>query len=385
MRGDLIPMLEKSYCCRESIMYSLFRPILFLFDPENVHRFMMGLFAFTLKFPGFGAIWRGLFGFDDSRLHIERWEKQFYSPVILAAGFDKNGDYLTSLAHLAFGAIEMGTVTAEGQPGNSQPRLFRLPDDKALLNRMGFNNAGAEVVAQRLSHGRSVLGKSLLGINIGKSKSCPLDDAASDYRHSVKFLARFADYLVVNVSSPNTPGLRDLQAVETLRPLLLEILEELGEQKLDTPLLLKVAPDLADDDVRAIGKMAVELKLAGIIATNTTISREALRMPKDDLELLGAGGISGAPVKSRSLEVLKILAQSCEGKITLVAAGGIASAEDAWERIIHGASLVQLYTGFVYGGPALPKAIARGLVRKLEDEGLASIEEAVGLAFKKDA
>ena len=281
----------------------------------------------------------------------------------LAAGFDKNGVGIDALAALGFGHVEIGTVTGEAQPGNPRPRLFRLPADRAVVNRMGFNNDGAEVVAQRLeSRGRRP-GGPVLGINIGKTKVVPEEEAAADYEKSTRLLARYADYLVVNVSSPNTPGLRDLQAVEKLEPLLLAVRREADRVVTDrrVPLVVKIAPDLSDDDVLAVADLATGIGLDGVIATNTTIRRDGLRTPAAEVEAVGAGGLSGAPVRERAEEVVRLLRARVGTDLTLIGVGGISSAEDARRRLAAGADLVQAYSGFVYGGAAWPRAVVRGL------------------------
>jgi dihydroorotate dehydrogenase len=284
----------------------------------------------------------------------------FPSALGLAAGFDKNAVGVDALAALGFGHVEVGTVTGEAQPGNPRPRLFRLPADRAIVNRMGFNNDGAETVAARLAerakHRHSPV---VLGVNIGKTKVVPEDDEAAvlaDYMKSARLLSPYADYLVVNVSSPNTPGLRSLQAVDRLGPLL-----EGVRGVADVPLLVKIAPDLADDDVLAVARLALELRLDGIIATNTTVSREGLRTPAADVEAAGAGGISGSPVAARSREVLRLLHDAVGHDLVLVSVGGITAPEEARERLDAGATLVQAYTGFVYGGPWWPRRVAHAL------------------------
>jgi dihydroorotate dehydrogenase len=306
----------------------------------------------------------------------------------LAAGFDKNAVGIDALAALGFGFVEVGTVTARPQPGNPRPRLFRLPRDRAIVNRMGFNNDGAEVVARRLAdrservnksrvgvRGRELLpgqrtggstsaGSALVGVNIGKTKVVAEDDeqgVLADYAFSARLLAPYADYLVVNVSSPNTPGLRSLQAVDRLAPLLEEVRRVAGEAAgRHVPLCVKIAPDLADDDVVDVARLAVGQGLDGIIATNTTISRDGLVTDPTDVEALGAGGLSGPVLRQRALDVLKLLRAEAPG-LTLVGVGGISSVDDARERILAGADLVQAYTGFVYGGPLWPRRVVRGL------------------------
>jgi dihydroorotate dehydrogenase len=290
----------------------------------------------------------------------------------LAAGFDKNAEGIDALAALGFGFVEVGTVTGEPQPGNPTPRLFRLPKDRAVVNRMGFNNDGAEVVAERLArrrlrrHGRT--GRDVVvGVNIGKTKVVPEDDleaVVEDYEKSTRLLAPYADYLVVNVSSPNTPGLRDLQSVERLRPLLQAVRRQ-ADAVTDTtvPLLVKIAPDLADDDVLAVADLALELGLDGIVATNTTISREGLRSDAAEVERTGAGGLSGAPLRARALEVLRLLRGRVGEDLTIIAVGGIGDADDARERLDAGATLLQAYTAFVYEGAGWPVRVQRELAR----------------------
>ncbi|GAB6985902.1 quinone-dependent dihydroorotate dehydrogenase [Nocardioides pyridinolyticus] len=283
----------------------------------------------------------------------------------LAAGFDKNAVGIDGLGALGFGHVEIGTVTGEAQPGNPQPRLFRLPDDRAVINRMGFNNDGAEVVAARLAaRGRRPAGpggRPVLGVNIGKSKVVPEEEAVRDYEKSARLLAPHADYLVVNVSSPNTPGLRNLQAVEKLEPILTSVqrIAELDDRRV--PLLVKIAPDLADDDVLGVADLALAVGLDGIIATNTTISRAGLRTPAAQVEEIGAGGVSGRPLTERSLGVLRLLRQRVGPDLTLIGVGGITTAADARASLDAGATLLQGYTAFVYEGPLWPRRTVRGV------------------------
>jgi dihydroorotate dehydrogenase len=291
----------------------------------------------------------------------------FPHPLGLAAGFDKNAVGIDALAALGFGHVEVGTVTGEPQPGNPTPRLFRLPADRAVVNRMGFNNDGAEVVARRLAARSRSGGQSgvVLGVNIGKTKVVPEDDQAAvvaDYTKSARLLAPHADYLVVNVSSPNTPGLRSLQAVDRLAPLLDAVRRAADESAgRHVPLLVKIAPDLADDDVAEVADLALAQSLDGIIATNTSVSRDGLRTPATEVEAIGPGGLSGAPLAARSLEVLHLLKKTLGDALTLVSVGGISSADDARVRLDAGATLVQAYTGFIYGGPLWPRRILDGI------------------------
>ncbi|HEX5087052.1 MAG TPA: quinone-dependent dihydroorotate dehydrogenase [Nocardioides sp.] len=275
----------------------------------------------------------------------------------LAAGFDKNAVGIAALGALGFGHVEVGTVTGEPQPGNDKPRLFRLPADRAVVNRMGFNNDGAEVVAARLAARRRRDGGPVLGVNIGRTKVVPEDAAVGDYEKSARLLAPHADYLVINVSSPNTPGLRNLQAVEKLEPILRAVQDVAG----GVPLLVKIAPDLPDDDVIAVADLATAIGLAGIVATNTTISREGLASSPAQVAAVGAGGLSGRPLAARSLEVLRLLRSRVGDGLTLIGVGGITTVEDAQARIDAGADLLQGYTAFVYEGPGWPRRILKGL------------------------
>jgi dihydroorotate dehydrogenase len=353
---------------------ALFRGVLSRMDAERAHRL------------GFRAIrsGRGLAraAVVTPAVPVETMGLSFRNPVGVAAGFDKNAVGIDALAALGFGFVEVGTVSALPQPGNPRPRLFRLTEDRAIVNRMGFNNDGAEAVARRLARRgarldrrdrrasvnvRHVEGRTtrpVLGINIGKSKVVPEDDEVAvlaDYAASARLLAPYADYLVVNVSSPNTPGLRSLQAVDRLGPLLDQVRRVADDAaSRPVPLCVKIAPDLADEDVVAIGELARDRGLEGLIATNTTISRTGLRTPAATVEALGAGGLSGPVLRQRSIEVLRLL-RSHDRAITLISVGGISSAHDVRERLKAGADLVQAYTGFVYGGPLWPRRVVTGL------------------------
>jgi len=293
----------------------------------------------------------------------------FPGPLGLAAGFDKNAEGIDAMAALGFGFVEVGTVTGEPQPGNPTPRLFRLPADRAVVNRMGFNNDGAEVVARRLAARLASKHRDVVvGVNIGKTKAVPEDDQAAvlaDYEKSTRLLAPHADYLVVNVSSPNTPGLRDLQSVERLRPLLNAVRREADAVTTHhLPLLVKIAPDLADKDVLAVADLALELGLDGIVATNTTISREGLVSDPAAVERVGAGGLSGAPLRARAVEVLRLIRERVGPDLTIIAVGGIGNADDARERLDAGATLLQAYTAFVYEGALWPSRVQRALARR---------------------
>jgi dihydroorotate dehydrogenase len=327
------------------------------FDPEQVHHVV----ASGLNLAQRLGITR-LFRLEDKKTRrVSAFGLSFNGPFGLAAGFDKDGTMILALADLGFSHIEVGTVTALAQPGNEKPRLFRLTADRALVNRMGFNNQGSAKLAQRLSDLRSThKNLPVIGVNIGKSKLTPIEDAVMDYGTSTALLAPVADYLAVNVSSPNTPGLRSLQSVDSLKP----ILEEVLSKAQGKPVLVKIAPDLTDEEVREIAELAVSLGLAGVIATNTTVSREKLRTDSARLSKIGAGGLSGLPVAERSLEVLRILNQSIAGRIDIVSVGGVESTADVQSRLDLGAALVQGYTGFVYRGPFWARRINRELASK---------------------
>jgi dihydroorotate dehydrogenase len=301
----------------------------------------------------------------DPVLRVRALGLELHSPLGLAAGFDKEAAHVDALTALGFGFVEIGTITALPQPGNPRPRMFRLPADRALVNRMGFNNAGAQAAAARLARARDP--GVVVGVNIGKTKLA--EDAAADYRISAQTLAPYADYLVINVSSPNTPGLRDLQAVTQLEPLIAATREGLAAAGRTVPLLVKIAPDLADEDIDAVADLALRTGLDGIVATNTTISRDGLRSTADAVAGAGAGGLSGTPLADRSLAVLARLRERLGNELTIVSVGGVESARDVAERLAAGATLVQAYTAFVYGGPLWPSRVQRGLARHLRDAG----------------
>jgi len=356
--------------------YRILRPVLFRLPPESAHDLAMASLRLTAAVvPGRAALGAGVP--SDPRLEVDAFGIHFPNPVGLAAGFDKEGRAINALAALGFGHVEIGTVTAHPQAGNPRPRLFRLPEDQALVNRMGFNNPGAEAVAARLA--RTTL-RPVLGINLGKSRVTRLEDAAGDYAASVQALEPFARYLVVNVSSPNTPGLRTLQDPTPLREIMRTVSAAARESAASRgatapPVLLKIAPDLADADVESVAGVAAESGAAGIIAVNTTISRERLRTSTRRLEGIGAGGLSGAPLAGRAREVLHILHGATGGGLPLVSVGGIDSAEEAWSRLEAGASLVQVYTGLIYRGPGLIGEILRGILERMDREGHTSVAE----------
>jgi dihydroorotate dehydrogenase len=359
---------------------SILRPVLFRLPPESVHELALHSLSLALSLPWMRRVAtarfeRAPFG------ELRRFGLSFRNPVGLAAGFDKNGVAAEGLAALGFGFIEVGTVTRQAQPGNPRPRLFRLPLDRALINRAGFNNEGAAAVVERLSRHRP---DCVLGVNIGKSRSVPVEDAIPDYLASFDAVHPIADYIVVNVSSPNTPNLRELQRPDALSALLKALQERNAElsrgptRSEAVPLLVKIAPDLGMHDLEAIVEVALGAGLRGIIATNTTTSRMGLKTPQSEIEACGQGGLSGAPLRARSTEIIARLYHLTRGKLPIIGVGGIFNASDAWEKICAGASLVQLYTGFIYEGIGVVSRINDGLAEIAEREGLRSLDEAVG-------
>ena len=336
----------------------LFRTVLSRMDPETAHHAAMVVIR-LLGIPPFSWAARALTR-PAPQLQTAALGLSFASPFGVAAGFDKDVRAAKGLYALGFGHIEVGTITAIAQDGNPRPRLFRLVPDRAVINRMGFNNQGAEAAARRLAKLRRRSTRPVIGVNIGKSRVVEVADATADYVRSATLLAPLADYLVVNVSSPNTPGLRGLQAVETLRPLLEAVRDAAGR----TPLLVKIAPDLPDEEVDEIARLAVELGLAGLIATNTTISREGLLTDPDVIAAAGAGGLSGAPLQSRALEVLRRVRAVVPAEFAVISAGGVETAADVRERLDAGATLVQGYTAFLYRGPLWGRQINRGLAKR---------------------
>lgn len=354
------------------MIYDAVRRLLFAAPPERIHTLTFRALRGATATGATRRPLRRILGPRDPILASTVFGVEFPGPLGLAAGFDKDGLGLNTWGAMGFGYAEVGTVTAQPQPGNPEPRLFRLPADRALLNRMGFNNAGAGHLALRLARSNPDVP---IGVNIGKSKITPSEHAADDYAASARLLGPRAAYLVVNVSSPNTPGLRDLQAVESLRPILSAVLAETS-----APVLVKIAPDLSDEDVDSVADLAIELGLAGIVATNTTVSRLGLHTP--GVDTLGAGGVSGPPVARRALEVLRRLYARVGGKLVLIGVGGIETVDDAWERITAGASLLQGYTGFIYGGGLWAKHIHDGIADRLHAGGFPNLAAAVGSAHR---
>jgi dihydroorotate dehydrogenase len=364
----------------EGAMYTLFFAAVFRRMPAEVaHRTGFALIRGAAAVPGASWLLRRFLAPADPVLRVHAFGRDLPGPLGLAAGFDKDAVGPDALGALGLAFVEVGTVTAEPQGGNPRPRLFRLMADRALVNRLGFNNRGAAAMAARLLSRQRRRPSLLVGVNIGKTRVVPEAQAAADYAASAGLLAPVADYLVLNVSSPNTPGLRNLQAVDQLRPLIAAVRDAaISSNGRPVPLLVKIAPDLTDDDVDAIADLAVEVGLDGIIATNTTVSRGDLATPPAEVAAAGAGGLSGSPLRPRALHVLRRLRARVGDRLVLIASGGIETSDDAWERIEAGATLLQAYTGFVYGGPLWPRRIHRGLAERAHRAGLASIQQAVG-------
>lgn len=345
-------------------MYALLRKLLFLLPPEDAHYFSMYLLQRGVSVGFIRSLIKKSFTYTHPSLEKELWGLPFKNPVGLAAGFDKNARWLTELECLGFGFVEIGTVTPQPQPGNDAPRLFRLPTDKALINRMGFNNYGVKAIRGRLEHWRLQQPNTslIVGGNIGKNKVTENEDAWKDYEICFKELHHTVDYFVVNVSSPNTPGLRALQEKEVLAKILQHLQHINAGMDEPKPILLKIAPDLNTAQLDDIVLLATDLNLDGIIATNTTISREGLQTPSDKVKTIGAGGLSGKPLQATSTHILQYLHKQLGNRVPIVANGGIFTAADAKEKIESGASLVQVWTGFIYEGPGIAGNICRGLM-----------------------
>ena len=336
---------------------AIFKIVFARMDAEQAHHLVM----FAIRVAGSLGITKLAKLKSTGRGAVQAFGLHFDAPFGLAAGFDKNAVAIKALGELGFSHVEIGTVTAIAQDGNEKPRLFRLIPDRALINRMGFNNQGAQVIADRLEKLREKHGSALpvIGVNIGKSKVVDVDLAHEDYRKSARLLAPHADYLAVNVSSPNTPGLRSLQSVEALEPILQAVIQEAKGK----PVLVKIAPDLANEDIAAVADLALDLGLAGVIATNTTIGRHNLKTDSAKVVAAGAGGLSGAPLKERSLEVLRLLHARMNGRAAIISVGGIETAQEAAERLANGATLVQGYTGWIYTGPLWARSINKELTK----------------------
>ncbi len=343
-------------------MYKLLiKPILFCFTPERAHHITFTGLKILFKIPGLSSIFRAVYSIEDKRLERTVFGLTFPNPIGLAAGFDKDAKIVDEFSSLGFGFIEIGTVTPVPQAGNDKPRLFRLPQDEAIINRMGFNNGGMKEVAARLRKRKS---KVLIGGNIGKNKVTPNEEAVNDYINAFNELFDCVDYFVVNVSSPNTPGLRALQEKGPLTELLNSLQEVNKLKRMPKPILLKIAPDLSNEQLDDIVEIITETKLSGIIATNTTISRDGLITEKEKVTEIGMGGLSGKPLTVRSTEVIRYLVKKSNGAIPVIGVGGIHSPKDALEKLEAGASLIQLYSGFIYEGPALIGAINKEIVSR---------------------
>ena len=359
------------------IYRAFFKLVLQRLDPERAHLLAARAMRTLARIPGYLALSDWLLRPREEGLHVRVGGIVFRSPLGVAAGMDKDATWFQPLTALGFGAVEVGTVTAQPQPGNPRPRVSRLPRDHALLNAMGFPNDGSDVIAARLAGPNR---RGVIGVNIGKTKVVDLDHAVADYRESARRLAPFADYLALNVSSPNTPGLRQMQTVERLTDLVTGVREELRSCGYpDLPLMIKLGPDLSDDGIGQIADMAMDLKLAGIIAVNTTVDMSVAAHSAAEIKnLRHSGGISGRPLKIRGLEVLRVLYARTQGRMPLISVGGIETAEDAWTRILAGATLLQAHTAFVYEGPMWARRMNSGLARCLRESQWSSIEEAVG-------
>lgn len=363
------------------VIYRLiFRLILRRIDAETAHTLATVAVGVPSRIPSIRRILRRLLGPRDPVLRVEALGRTFPSPLGVAAGMDKNASWFEGLGAIGFGFVEVGTVTAHAQAGSERPRIERFIADRALMNWMGFPNKGADAAAKRLRSRRSC--ETIVGVNIGKSKSSPFEEVAADYRYSIRRLAGLSDYLVLNISSPNTPGLRGMQASERLQELVAEVRTELRAMEVETPLLVKIGPDLSDEELDEIADVSMALKLDGLIAVNTTADRAGLT--SRHLDPAAPAGVSGAPLKPRALQVLRRLRAQVGDSLVLVAVGGIENAEDAWERILAGATLVQAHTGFVYGGPLWPSRMNRELSRLVRGSGGSSVTAMVGADTFRD-
>jgi dihydroorotate dehydrogenase len=343
-----------------NIYKRLIFPFLTKYDPEKIHYVVMAVLKFLYKIPLVPSILKGIYTIEDPKLERDVFGINFKNPVGLGAGFDKNAVWIDELSCLGFGFIEIGTITPKAQMGNPKPRLFRIKEDEALINRMGFNNNGSIIAIDNLRNRKSNV---IVGGNIGKNKITENDDAVYDYLKAFKDLYPYVDYFVVNVSSPNTPGLRELQEKEPLTHLLKTLKRENGRQSKQKPILLKIAPDLTNNQLDDIIKIVKETDIAGIIATNTTIDRGNLTVDASVIEEIGAGGVSGKPLRDRSTEVIRYLSEKSNRAFPIVGVGGIYTAQDAIEKLNAGASLVQIYSGFIYEGPSIVKNICKGILK----------------------
>ena len=344
---------------------SILKPLLFRKNPESAHYFTFAWIKRAFNLPLVNTLLKQHFGLEDKSLEREVFGITFKNPVGLAAGFDKDAKLIDEMSMLGFGFIEIGTLTPKGQKGNPQPRLFRLPQDQALINRMGFNNGGVAEAVERLKRRKSQV---IIGGNIGKNKVTPNEQAVDDYLYCLKALHPFVDYFVVNVSSPNTPNLRDLQEKEPLKKLLTEVKKANDAEVKPKPILLKIAPDLTEGQLDDIVEIILETKIDGVIATNTTIDRSQLRTDAKAVEAIGAGGVSGKVLAQRSTEVIRYLAEKSGNAFPIVGVGGIFTAQDAIDKLEAGASLVQVYTGMIYEGPSMVKNIKKGLLEYFKNK-----------------
>ncbi len=360
-----------------SLYQNLMRPALFSFSSETAHEIGLNSLRVGLGSKFAQKIARKRFVSDDF-VALERFGLKFPNPFGMAAGFDKNGVVVNQLAALGFGFVEVGTVTHKRQEGNSLPRLFRLPKDEALINRMGFNNDGTPHVVERL---KKINAECVLGVNIGKNKDVPNEEATENYLASFDLAFEVADYIAVNVSSPNTPNLRALQSSDNLEDLL-SALQRRNRELGGKPLLVKIAPDLDEEGIEVVVDVVLKHGISGIIATNTTISRDGLKTASPEIDEIGAGGLSGAPIRKRSNEVIRKLYKHSKGKCPIVGVGGVFTAEDAFEKIVSGASLIQAYTGFIYRGISFARDVNQGLLEILKDRGFNSIDDAIGVGVK---
>jgi dihydroorotate dehydrogenase len=362
-------------------LYSFIRPILFQLPPETAHELALNCLSVSLSASSIRQTIASRYKTSPFG-KLKRFGLEFDNPVGLAAGFDKNGRAADALSALGFGFVEAGTVTNQPQSGNEKPRLFRLPRDHALINRLGFNNCGARKLVENLTRHRP---ECVLGVNIGKSRSVAIADAIPDYLATFDTIYDVADYIAVNVSSPNTPNLRELQRHDLLSELLGALQERnraLAKSSNPKPLLVKIAPDLSEAELELIIEVATRLEVAGIIATNTTLSRDGLQTTNDRVKAFGEGGLSGAPLRRRSNEVISSIYRATGGKLPIIGVGGVFTADDAWEKIISGASLIQLYTGFIYEGPGVARKINDGLLEILKREGFSRLDDAIGCAVR---
>ncbi|MBL0026679.1 MAG: quinone-dependent dihydroorotate dehydrogenase [Saprospiraceae bacterium] len=336
---------------------TILKPLLFVLSPENAHLLTVILLKISIRLQGVKWLMKKCYSVENSKLNVRLWGLDFQNPVGLAAGFDKDGKYYNVMEHLGFGFVEIGTVTPLPQPGNEKPRLFRLPKDRALINRMGFNNDGVEAMVKRLRFRTKT--KLIIGGNIGKNKLTPNENASEDYLRCFESLFEFCDYFVVNVSSPNTPGLRELQDKEPLTNLLITLMKKNNSYDTPKPILLKIAPDLTNDQLDDIIEIVGLSGIHGIVATNTTLDRSNIA---SDTTETGSGGLSGAPLKSRATEIIRYIHTKTSGQIPIIGVGGIENAADAIEKINAGASLIQIYTGLIYNGPGLIRDINKAII-----------------------